>query len=189
MILNKNEVIKELRKLSNKDIQVIVETNKKKRRVHSLSFLSLRYIKFEGPITLNNDELTGVIAHELIHIKERHFLKEFLILLMLNLSLLIAMIYILLESNLNMNPYYVIAILVALMIIISLVVYIFSGRIMERRADFGAAEMVGKKPIIKALEKVRNWKEIKIDPTHENINIRIEKLKRLPLPDFIRITS
>ncbi len=179
MVLKK-KVEKELRELSNKNIRVIINPHKKRRGVHSLSFLSFRYIEFDGPIDFDNVELKGAIAHELGHIEERHFLIEFLALIIPDLILLAATVMFLLQLSASINPYYVTATLFAFVIVLDLVVYTSLGRLMERRADLFAVKIVGKKSIIKVLKKVRNWKEVKIDLTHENINSRIKRLENLP---------
>ncbi len=55
-------------------------------------------------------------------------------------------------------------------------------------ADKKTAEKVGKVPVIRALEKISAWKEAnRIDLTHDKPRKRIENLKKLDLPDFIKL--
>ena len=182
MDIEQQRVKEILKKLGRKDITIKILPQKKKIRVISLSILNYHEIKFKGQINLDDNELVGIIAHELIHITEKHLSKLFFILMTLIISFAAIDIYLLFRSGLNINIYCVNAIMVTIFIS----AYFILGRYMESRADVGAAKMVGKKPVIDGLRKVSTLNKKYADIIHGNVNKRIKRLENLKLPNFIR---
>ena len=172
MVLNKLKIEKILKKLSSIDISIEINPNKKKKRVYSVSDLFRHSISFDGPLDLNEIELKGIIAHELGHIEKNHIfiLHCFIILLSLSWTLIgIIVLYL----NVSVNWYC----FLTLFVIFLLTLLIIYGRNAERSADIFAKNKVGKKPIIKGLEKIKKW-GIEGDIIHGNTISRIKRLEK-----------
>ncbi|MCW1295966.1 MAG: M48 family metalloprotease [Candidatus Parvarchaeota archaeon] len=187
MTLNEYTIKKELRKLTDKDIKIIINSNKKKRDIHSF----WGSIHFNGRIDFGLTELDGALAHEIAHIKGKH--KFYLNLFAIGVPTIIAIpiIYLYLIKNIYSNNLYFSILVFSFTILFFgaiLLLYHIVGRHYENLADEKAAERVGKVPVIRALEKISTWKEAnKCDLTHDKPEKRIEHVKKLDLPDFIKI--
>lgn len=176
-MINKDIIEKELKKITNKKIKVKVNSNKK-RGVYSW----VRRIEFNGSIDFDLTELDGVLAHEIVHIEEKHVIKLFSLILS---GIIIAIIsYIFLPLIIKINIFYILSFILTVLIISVIIL----SRRFERIADKKAAEKVGKVPIIRALEKIGTWEEMrKYDLVHDKLRKRIDNIKKLDLPDFIEL--
>ena len=183
MNLNINTIEKEIKKLTNKNIKLKIQPRKRKG-VYSCC----RTIEFNGAINFNLVELDGTLAHEIIHIEEKHLIKLMLYIILLALSIVVITLIILMDIKVHLNLFCSLAIMSIVLIVSEFILYGTLGRHFERVADKKAAEKVGKVPVIRTLEKIITWKERnRLDLTHDKPRKRIENLKKLDLPDFIKL--
>lgn len=183
MNLERNTIEKEVKKLTNKNIKLKIYP-KKKRKVYSW----FKSIEFRGAINFNLVELDGTLAHEIVHIEEKHLIKLMLYIILLALSIVVITLIILTNIKVHLNIFYSLASMLIVLIISEVILYMTLGRHFERVADRKAAEKVGKLPVIRTLEKISTWKEMnRGDLTHDKPRKRIENLKKLDLPDFIKL--
>ena len=181
MDLKQNIIEKEIKKLTNKNIKLEIYP---KRKVYSW----FKSIEFNGAINFNLVELDGTLAHEIVHIEEKHLIKLMLYIILLALSIVVITLIILTDIKVHLNLFCSLAIMSIVLIASEFILYRTLGRHFERVADKKAAEKVGKVPVIRALEKISTWKEAnRIDLTHDKPRKRIENLKKLDLPDFIKL--
>lgn len=167
MVLNEDTIKKELRKLTDKDIKM-------PKRIYS----SHNAIYLVGPMDLNPIELRGALAHELVHITEKHLIKFWIIAIAL-IGVLVALTFTFSYIRYFILPIGAVIIIIALWYLL---------RYMEKRADLFAARRVGKKPVINILKKIGTWEESNsIDIVHGKISTRIKRIENLDLPDFIKI--
>ena len=183
MNLKQNTIEKEIKKLTNKNIKLEIQ-HRKRKGVYSCC----RTIKFNETTNFNLIEFDGALAHETVHIEEKHLIKLILYIILLALSILVITLIILTDIKVHLNLFCSLVIILTALIISGFILYIALGRHFERVADRKAAEKVGKLPMIRALEKVSTWKEMNGgDLTHDKPRKRIENLKKLDLPDFIKL--
>ena len=98
------------------------------------------------------------------------------------------MIIVLDHIKIHLNVFCSLAFISIVIFISEIILFITLSRHFERVADKKAAEKVGKVPMIRALEKISTWKESdRLDLTHDKPRKRIENLKKLDLPDFIKL--
>ena len=182
-MIDKDIIEKELKKITNKKIKVKVNPNKRKG-VYSW----VRYIEFNGSIDFDLTELDGTLAHEIVHIEERHFVKLCCYMAFLFILIATFMIIVLDHIKIHLNVFCSLAFISIVIFISEIILFITLSRHFERVADKKAAEKVGKVPMIRALEKISTWKESdRLDLTHDKPRKRIENLKKLDLPDFIKL--
>lgn len=183
MNLKQNTIEKEIKKLTNKNIKLEIQ-HRKRKGVYSCC----RTIEFNETTDFNLVELDGALAHEIVHIEEKHLIKLMLYIILLALSIVGITLIILTDIKVHLNLFCSLAIILTALIIPGFILYITLGRHFERVADKKAAEKVGKVPMIRALEKISTWKESdRLDLTHDKPRKRIENLKKLDLPDFIKL--
>ena len=183
MDLKQNIIEKEIKKLTNKNIKLEIQ-HRKRKGVYSCC----RTIEFNETTDFNLVELDGALAHEIVHIEEKHLIKLMLYIILLALSIVVITLIILTNIKVHLNIFYSLASMLIVLIISEVILYMTLGRHFERVADRKAAEKVGKLPVIRTLEKISTWKEMnRGDLTHDKPRKRIENLKKLDLPDFIKL--
>ncbi len=184
MILNKDIIEKEKKKLTDKNIKIDTHPDKKKRDIYS----SFSAIHFSGKIDFDLVELDGALAHEIIHIEEKHHIKSSLFVAFSFPLIAIAVMFVLRYTRITLSLSPSIGFIAIATFALEALLFANLRKHFERVADRKAAEKVGKLPIIHALEKVKTWEERdKHDLTHDRSERRIEALRRLNLPDFIEL--
>ena len=183
MNLKQNTIEKEIKKLTNKNIKLEIQ-HRKRKGVYSCC----RTIEFNDTTDFNLVELDGALAHEIVHIEEKHLIKLMLYIILLALSIVSITLIILTNIKVHLNLFCSLAIMSIVLIVSEFILYGTLGRHFERVADKKAAEKVGKVPMIRALEKISTWKKSdRLNLTHDKPRKRIENLKKLDLPDFIKL--
>lgn len=164
------DILKELHK---EGIETRFNKCAKKWRIHSKSFIHKVIIINEPSNTKFNfkkSELLGIIAHELVHMDERHELIYVLTTLLVALLGFVTSIWLIVNSYLNISY------TIALWFIVLLIYYIIIRRYLEKRADIIAARKIGKTLFKRSLRKL--W-EIGIPEDcliHGTFSSRIKRL-------------